>query len=168
MDFYSLVYSIVIYPILFILPAYVANGSPVIFHGKKPLDFNKTLNGKRIFGDNKTVKGLVFGILSGIIIGAVESLFISYMLVISIALAIGTHCGDLTGSFIKRRLDIKPGSSVPLMDQYLFLVFALAFAVPFGHFPSLYGLLFIVILTGILHLATNKAAYMLKLKKVPW
>ncbi len=164
----GLLYSIFLYPILYILPAYVANGAPVLFGGGKPIDFGKRLLGKEIFGPHKTIRGLVAGLLSGFFIGFVESIFLPYMLLIGIMLSIGTHIGDLLGSFIKRRLGIKSGESLPLMDQYLFFVFAILCALPLGHLPNAYGMLFLIVLTGILHLLTNIGAHKLKLKEVPW
>ncbi len=164
----GMLYSIIIYPIAYILPAYVANGAPVVFGGGKPLDFGKSINGKRIFGNNKTIRGLAAGIISGTIIGAFELPFFSYMLATAFVLSIGAMAGDLIGSFAKRSAGIKPGSSVPVLDQYGFLVAALACAWPLGNLPSIYGLVFIFAITGVLHLFTNKAAYAMKLKKVPW
>jgi CDP-2,3-bis-(O-geranylgeranyl)-sn-glycerol synthase len=164
----EVIYQIIIYPILYILPAYIANGSPVIFGGGPPLDFGKRLFGKRILGDNKTIRGTVMGILCGAAVGVFEYPAFPYMIPIAIALSIGTIAGDSAGSFIKRRLNIKPGSSIPLMDQYGFYIFALLFAYPFGHMPGLYGLIFITVLTGIIHYATNVGAHRLRLKKVPW
>ncbi|MEM3781460.1 MAG: CDP-2,3-bis-(O-geranylgeranyl)-sn-glycerol synthase [Candidatus Micrarchaeaceae archaeon] len=165
---YNALYSYVAYPILFILPAYVSNGAPVLFGGGMPLDFKKKLIGKRLFGDHKTVRGLVAGILSGLFVAFLESLFLPFMLLTGLLLTLGTHAGDLLGSFVKRRAGIAEGASVPVLDQYLFFVFALLFALPAGHMPKALGVLFLVILTGLLHIATNKAAYMLKVKKVPW
>ena len=76
--------------------------------------------------------------------------------------------GDILGSFIKRRMDLKAGHGVPIMDQYGFYVVALIFAYSLGDLPSIYGLIFITILTGLLHPITNIIAHALKLKKVPW
>ena len=98
----------------------------------------------------------------------VEAIFMPYMLIIGILQSFGTHIGDLLGSFIKRRLGKESGSSIPLLDQYLFLVFALLLAYPAGHMPNLLGLLFIIVLTGILHKLTNIFAHKAKLKEVPW
>ncbi|MEM3215643.1 MAG: CDP-archaeol synthase, partial [Candidatus Micrarchaeaceae archaeon] len=61
-----------------------------------------------------------------------------------------------------------PGTGVAILDQYTFLFFAVLLALPFGHLPDIYGLVFIVVLTGILHKLTNVGAYLLRLKKVPW
>ncbi len=164
----SFVYDSFIYPIIYILPAYVANGAPVIFGRGKPLDAGKTFRGARIFGDHKTIRGLIFGIASGIIIGGIESVAYPYMLFVGIMLSIGAHVGDLLGSFIKRQAGIKEGGKLPIMDQYLFFLFAILFAAPLGYLPNYIGVLFLVALTGILHVATNVVAYKLKLKKVPW
>ena len=140
----------------------------MIFGKGNPLDFDRKFRGKRIFGDSKSRRGTFAGILCGIIVGAIEYPFLHYTLYISIALSIGAMCGDLIGSFIKRQLGLKPGHGVPIMDQYGFFVFALIFAYPLGNLPSAYGLLFLVILTGPLHLLTNICANRLKLKVVPW
>ncbi len=161
-------YSIILYPIIYIFPAYVANGAPVIFGGGMPLDLNRKFMGKRIFGKHKTIRGLAAGLASGFIIAYAESLFIPYMLALGILLSIGTHFGDLLCSFIKRRMRIKEGVSLPFFDQYLFLLFAFIFALPLGNLPSAYGIIFLIILTGLLHKATNVAAYLMRIKKVPW
>ncbi|MEM0074583.1 MAG: CDP-2,3-bis-(O-geranylgeranyl)-sn-glycerol synthase [Candidatus Micrarchaeaceae archaeon] len=165
---YNALYSYIAYPILFILPAYVANGAPVLFGGGMPLDFKRKIFGKRIFGDHKTVRGLVAGLLSGFFIAFLESLFLPYLLLTGVLLTLGAHAGDLLGSFAKRQTGIAEGASMPILDQYLFFVFALAFAFPARHLPDVIGILFLIALTGLLHIMTNKAAYRLKIKKVPW
>lgn len=166
--FSPVIFSVVIYPILYILPAYAANGLPVVFGGGKPLDMGRKFRGRRIFGDHKTIRGTVSSFASGIVVGAILSVFIPYLLPIAILSTIGANFGDLLGSFIKRRLDHHSGKSFPVMDQYGFFVFAILFALPLGNLPSLYGLAFITVLTGVLHLLTNIVAHRLKLKAVPW
>lgn len=156
------------YPILYILPAYVGNAAPILFGGGKPLDFKRKLNGNRIFGDNKTIKGTLFMMIGAIIVGLIEYPFFHYMLLISVLLGAGTIIGDLLGSFIKRQMRFKPGSSLPVMDQYGFFIIAMLLALPLGHIPDIYGIIFIVALTGILHILTNIGAHLLKLKSVPW
>ena len=170
----NLLYLIVIYPIIFILPAYAANGAPVIFGGGTPLDLNRKCLGRPIFGKHKTVRGLIFGIASGIAVGLAESLVpgFGFMLGVGILESLGTHFGDLLGSFIKRQRGVQEGKRSLFMDQYLFLVFAIAFAAPLalahGLMPDIYGIAFLVVLTGIMHPLTNMGAYLLGLKKVPW
>lgn len=163
-------YSLIIYPILFILPAWVANGTPVLFAGRVPLDFGRKLDGKPIFGRHKTVSGTAAGIIGGLVVTAMEYAMFSYPVALGVALTVGAISGDLIGSFIKRRMDVREGSNVPIMDQYLFFVFALVFALPIGlgYFPSYPGLVLIIVLTGVLHKLTNVAAFKAKLKEVPW
>lgn len=165
---YQILFSVFLYPIIYIFPAYAANGAPVLFGGGKPLDLGRTFMGKRIFGPNKTIRGTLSSIAVGIVVGAIEYPFLHYMLPISVLLALGANAGDLLGSFVKRRLNLKSGAGAPVLDQYGFFVFALLFAFWLGHLPGLYGLLFLVALTGFLHIATNMGAYALKLKRVPW
>ncbi len=166
----SLLYQLILYPIFYIWPAYVANGAPVLFGKGKhmPLDFNRKLGGKPIFGKHKTIRGLIGGMGAGILMSVIESFFVPYMLPVGIALAIGTHMGDLLGSFIKRRIGHKEGTQIYLLDQYTFLLFAFLFAFPLGNMPSIYGITFLVVLTGILHPLTNFLAHRLRIKEVPW
>ena len=164
----SFLFNLIVYPIIYIFPAYAANGAPVLFGGGAPLDFKRKFMGKRIFGDNKTIRGTIAGLLIGILAGGLESLAFPFMLKISILLAIGAIFGDLLGSFIKRRMSFKSGRSFPIMDQFGFMVFALIFAFWLGNLPTLYGIAFIVVLTGIMHPLTNLGAHLLKLKSVPW
>jgi CDP-2,3-bis-(O-geranylgeranyl)-sn-glycerol synthase len=164
----GLLYNLIIYPIIYIFPAYAANGAPVIFGGGASLDFKRKFMGKRIFGDHKTIKGTASALIIGIIAGILESLAFPFMLKISIMLTIGAVFGDLLGSFIKRRMDYKSGHSFPLMDQFGFMVFALLFAFWLGNLPTLYGIAFIIVLTGVMHPLTNIGANKLKLKAVPW
>ncbi|MGI0133372.1 MAG: CDP-2,3-bis-(O-geranylgeranyl)-sn-glycerol synthase [Candidatus Micrarchaeaceae archaeon] len=164
----DIIYAAVIYPLIYIFPAYAANGAPVVFGGRAPLDFGRKFMGKRIFGDHKTIKGSVSSLMAGILVGLVLYPFMPYMLPIAILLSIGTNFGDLLGSFIKRRLGYPYGKSLFIMDQYGFYIFAILFALPLGHLPTLYGLAFITVVTGVLHLFTNMAAHRLRLKAVPW
>jgi CDP-2,3-bis-(O-geranylgeranyl)-sn-glycerol synthase len=165
----SLIYNLVIYPIVYIFPAYAANGAPILFGGgKRTLDLGKKINGKRIFGKNKTIRGTISSLIAGIAVGLTEYPFFHYMLPIAILLAIGANFGDLFGSFIKRRLDFNSGKSFPILDQYGFFLFALLFAVPLDHIPSIYGMIFLLVLTGAAHVLTNIGAHKLNLKSVPW
>ena len=159
---------IFIYPIIYIWPAYVANGAPVIFGGGRPLDMGRKLLGRRIFGDHKTARGLVAGIVAGSLMGLIESAFLPYMLIVGVVLSFGAMSGDLLGSFIKRRIGIREGKRAILLDQYPFLVVALLLAFPIGRTPNAYGIFFIIILTGVMHALTNLSAHKLRLKKVPW
>ena len=59
----------------FILPAYVSNGSALVFGGGLPLDFKKTdKNGNRWIGNGVTWKGLIGGTIMGTLMGAIQGL----------------------------------------------------------------------------------------------
>jgi CDP-2,3-bis-(O-geranylgeranyl)-sn-glycerol synthase len=167
--------------LLFILPAYIANSTPVIFGGGMPVDFRKKfIDGERILGDGKTWRGLLAGAFFGSLTGFVESQLCSSgslsqvlclnFLPLGIMLSLGTMLGDLAGSFVKRRMRINRGQPSLILDQLAFLIFALLFSIPYvpAGFFALDSLAFLFVLTYLLHVATNILANRLGLKKVPW
>lgn len=167
----------------FILPAYTANGLPVIFGGGPPIDFGKTINGKRIFGDGKTMRGFLGGVLSGTLVGLTlfyvgpilnqsipESqglIDLSYNPMVGVLISVGALTGDLIGSFIKRRLNLKRGAPAPLIDQITFLIFAFLFASILIIVPLEYVIILIPLTLGM-HLLTNFISWLIGLKKVPY
>ncbi len=160
--------------ILFVLPAYFANITPLFLGGGKPLDLGKKFtDGKRIFGGHKTINGFVFGIVIGVVVsfaiafsGLLNFSFFHTVLIGFMASS-GAMCGDCCGSFLKRRMGIKEGETLLFSDQLSFIIFAIIFASPFYAF-SIDGIVFILLLTFVLHYFSNKIAFLLKIKKVPW
>ena len=163
----------------YILPAYIANSSPVIVGGGKPLDLGKNfIDGRRIFGDNKTIRGLVGGIFFGTLCGfllpfifpplGIPKLIFLQSIFLAFLLSVGTHIGDLLGSFIKRRLNLKPGAPAPILDQIGFIVFAILLAYPFYPLIQVLEIVIVIILTLIVHPLSNVIAYILGLKDKPW
>ena len=71
--------------------------------------------------------------------------------------------GDLFESFIKRRLNLNPGSSFPIADQIDFILGALIFSIPVSP-PSLIQALIILLITIPIHLLTNFGATILNIK----
>ena len=128
-------YQQIISALILIAPAYCANASPVIFGGGKPIDCEKKFfDGKPIFGSHKTYRGFISGLLIGTFVGWVQETFAPSAglpqgsTLLGFTLSIGALLGDLVGSFIKRRLNLKPGVSLPVIDQISFVVFALLLA----------------------------------------
>lgn len=128
----------------FFLPAFVANGAPMLagrprLFGlfNRPIDCGRSLFGNRIFGDHKTVRGILSAVLAALMVTSFQ-VFISSHLDISryelmpyraetiytygFLFGIGSVVGDLAGSFIKRRLGISPGTWFPVMDQTDYIV----------------------------------------------
>lgn len=156
--------------IWFILPAYVANGAPVVFGGGGPIDGGRKFSdGRPIFGPGKTVRGFLAGLVAGTIMGAIQTAITSQTLYILVGflMSLGALSGDLLGSFIKRRLNMPRGSAAPVLDQIGFLVVAIVFASPFS-MPSLEIFITLLIITPIIHLATNYGGYKLGFKDRPY
>ncbi|MGF3522913.1 MAG: CDP-archaeol synthase, partial [Candidatus Bathyarchaeia archaeon] len=120
-----------------------------------------------IFGANKTFRGFFFGLAIGTGVGIVEYLLFSYPLLFSFLTPLGALLGDLAGAFLKRRLNLAPGSLLPIVDQVDFVVGALLFSLPLNLVTADLAVA-VLLITPPIHLLTNFAAYKLKLKKNPW
>lgn len=166
--------------LLFVLPAYLANSIPTLLGGKKPVDLGRRfLDGKRIFGDHKTWQGLGGGLTIGICTGVVIFLLAKFLfphievkggiglfdsLYRALLLSIGTHVGDLAGSFIKRRLKIDPGDPFPVFDQIGFFIFAILVASPFYWFGWLKFVIWLCI-TLVMHPLTNFISWLVGIQE---
>ena len=106
----------VIFALLFFLPAGISNMTPVfsskipyLKNWNTPLDFGKSYRGQRVFGKNKTWRGLISGVLLGTLAGYVLSqiYFTDYSTLDFVLLAAGMSLGALVGdaieSFFKRQ-----------------------------------------------------------------
>ncbi len=165
-----------------LLPAYFANATPVVAHGHYPVDFGKRWrDGKRIFGDGKTIEGFAMGTLAGFFVGAFQlvmqlrlaevfdfSTQIPQMtILLAFIIPFGALVGDLAGSFIKRRFSLKPGDDAPFLDQLNFVFGAAFFAMWFVQI-TLEMFFLMLIITPVIHRLANIFAYKIKAKKVPW
>ncbi len=158
----------------YIFPAYCANGAPVLFGGGRPIDGGRRfLDGKPIFGSHKTFRGFIFGIVIGTFVGWVQEVLAPSAglpqgsIALGFILSLGALVGDLIGSFIKRRLDLKPGTSLPISDQIDFVLVALLFGLLVKP-ATLTAALIIIFLTVPIHILVNVMAYLLRVKKTPW
>jgi CDP-2,3-bis-(O-geranylgeranyl)-sn-glycerol synthase len=162
--------------LIFIFPAYCANGTPVLAGGGTRMDFGKNfIDGKRVFGNNKTFRGFFFGWAVGVGVGLLEGFVFGFEkvpLLLSVLIPLGALLGDLTGAFIKRRLNISPGGLLPIVDQVDFVVGAVVFSLPLALINwqglSWQLVLTVLIITPPIHLFTNFLAYKMNLKKHPW
>ncbi len=175
----------------FFLPAYVANPMAVVFGGGTPIDSGRVLrDGERLFGDGKTWRGLAGGVASGTLLGLILSTAVDLLapgttwsfgpwpwvpLGVSALLALGALLGDLWGAFVKRRLHKPRGAKAVGLDQYDFVVGALALAASlpwsadrFFRGDGLLGLLAIILITPALHRAVNILGYRMGKKHEPW
>jgi CDP-2,3-bis-(O-geranylgeranyl)-sn-glycerol synthase len=187
LECYIISFEFFIIPLLsalwIMLPAYIPNPVAALCGGGTPVDFGRSCSDdRRLFGDGKTYRGLLIGILAGIGSGLVLIwLSDTYLLtslpkhtVLSVTLlASGALLGDLAKSFFKRRLGKERGTRWPVWDQYdlvvgafiLLLAFDLSWFLTYVTIPVL---VFILILTPILHRAVNIIGYAFRIKEVPW
>ncbi len=161
------------------LPAMVANMAPV-FASKydvllwlnKPIDFGISLRGKRILGNNKTIRGFVIGCLTAAIVGVFLSLVLDVKpydsfvgaIVYGAATGLGALVGDSVKSFFKRRLLIKPGASWIPFDQIDFVVGATLVAMFFVEISFSISL-FAIICIGFLSYVVSNIGFALHIKK---
>ncbi len=166
----------IIHALLWILPAYFANGAPVLAvyllrrTGRRlhPVDRGAFfIDGKRLLGDNKTIEGFIGGIIAGAACGALLQMFGLHDIFSALLLSVGALLGDILGAFIKRRLGLKPGDPAPLLDQLDFVVGATLAYYLYRPVPIEYVAVVLAI-TPFVHFATNIVAYALKLKGKPW
>ncbi|MBI5347081.1 MAG: CDP-2,3-bis-(O-geranylgeranyl)-sn-glycerol synthase [Candidatus Aenigmarchaeota archaeon] len=164
-----------------IAPAYGSNAFPPLVGGKRSVDFGRTFRGKRIFGDGKTIEGSLAGILFGLLIGSIQLLFqpalsalispygpfIFLTLPLVLLLSMGAIAGDMLGSFIKRQLCIERGKPAPLLDQLDFIVVSILFTYLFFGM-ALEVIVFIIIVTPVIHYVANIIGFVLRIKKHPW
>lgn len=104
---------------------------------KRPLDGGRTWRGRRILGDNKTWRGALF-MTSGVVLATLalwqwgwwrdqlpDEVNGSSPVLVGLLIGLGTVGGELPNSFLKRRLDIAPGTrlrspggvALALLDQ---------------------------------------------------
>lgn len=165
------------------LPAYLPNNVAALTGGGTPIDMGrKWSDGRRIFGDGKTIRGFIGGVAAGIGIGLLQIYakssgivpeFPSHTILVVILLATGSLLGDMIKSFFKRRRGIERGGKWPLIDQYDFVAGALILTLlldPEWMFSTmtLPLLVTILIITPLLHRIVNIIGYKLGLKEVPW
>lgn len=156
---------------IILLPALVANPTPVLVKGRRPIDFGLNfIDGRRILGDGKTWEGLITGTLAGGVLGAAAWYLLGVNLPLTLAfiIALGALLGDAAASFLKRRLGLRRGAPAPLLDQLDFYVGALAASHLSGYPWSTHTALAAAGLILLLHFTANVAAYLLGLKKEPW
>jgi CDP-2,3-bis-(O-geranylgeranyl)-sn-glycerol synthase len=167
------------------LPAYVPNNAAVLLGGGRPIDGGRTLDGARVLGDGKTWRGAVAGTLAGVALALVLNAIASatgtatglalptFPPAAVLALPLGAICGDMLASFLKRRTGRSRGTAFPGLDQLDFLLGALALTAlaATAWFTATFTpgvLATVLVLTPLLHVTANIAAYRAGLKSEPW
>lgn len=167
------------------LPAYVPNNVAVLAGGGRPIDGGREWRGARVLGDGKTWRGTAVGTAAGVGLALLLNAIVdpvgatvgvdlpSFDLRAAVGLAFGAMCGDVGASFLKRRSGRERGAAFPGLDQLDFVAGALllAFLVAPGWATAVFSLpvvAAVVVITPVLHVATNVVAYALGVKNEPW
>jgi len=165
------------------LPAYVPNPVAAATGGGTPIDLGRNLSdGRRIFGDGKTIRGFCIGVAAGILVGILQIWIRDFFgleflpgltFAVIILLASGALIGDLVKSYFKRRIGKERGAKWPIADQYDLVAGAFLLLIIFQFqwvaatvTPLI--LVWILILTPVLHRTVNIIGYLTKVKDVPW
>lgn len=163
----------------FFLPAGIGNMMPVfaaklpgLSKWNQPLDFGLTFQNKRILGDHKTVRGIITGILAGMLIAVILVHFFPNLyhganpFLVGFLLSFGALAGDSIKSFFKRRVNIPSGKTWFPFDQIDYIVGGLVLSLFVVRLP-LQQYLVIFLLYFCLHLLSTTIGYLLHLKKSP-
>lgn len=161
------------------LPAGFANMTPVfasrtpgLKNWTTPLDFGKTWRGKRIFGANKTWRGLLAGTLVGGLVYALELVILRAnpgvgAFMFGALLGFGALMGDAVESFFKRQRNVPAGHPWFPFDQIDYLIGSLVVAWPaFVRLPFGEVVLILLIFFG-LHIAVVFIGYQLGIRDKP-
>ncbi|HAG99645.1 MAG TPA: hypothetical protein DCL75_12535 [Ktedonobacter sp.] len=180
----------ILFILWFFLPAGLANMTP-IFAAKLPLlrtlnfplDSYMTFRNKRIFGSHKTVRGLLSGMIVGILTASLQVFLYAHVSLIKTFVSInytvlnpilfgllssaGALTGDALRSFFKRQRGMAPGKSWFPFDQIDYVLGGVVFTACYIQLTLWqYVLLFIV--WFLLHPLATLIGYLLKLKDSPF
>jgi CDP-2,3-bis-(O-geranylgeranyl)-sn-glycerol synthase len=150
----------------------IANKIPYLNRWHAPMDFGRSLRGVRLFGANKTWRGLITATAAGTLFGALihngffpDTDWGPYLLRCAVISA-GALVGDAVESFFKRQRKLPPGTTWFPFDQIDYIIGGLVFMIPFG-LPSLRVVLAILGIYFGLHLVITVVSYYLGFKDKP-
>jgi CDP-2,3-bis-(O-geranylgeranyl)-sn-glycerol synthase len=180
----------ILFALWFFLPAGIANLVPVFaahIPGIKkfdaPIDGGRMYKGKRVFGDHKTWRGMIVGIIAGtLVLWLQQYLFqeVSWIrsfasevdypslptLIMGPLFAIGALGGDAIESFFKRQRGIAPGKGWFPFDQTDFIIGGAIATMPFVTLSVWHYLWLLVLWLGV-HVISTVIGYFLGLKNTP-
>jgi CDP-2,3-bis-(O-geranylgeranyl)-sn-glycerol synthase len=179
-----------IFALWFFLPAGIANVTPIFVakmpllrNWNTPLDFGRSFRSKRIFGANKTWRGLLTGVLAAVVVfGLQKVMYIEWEWVQNITMGVDYHelsvwavgaalgtgalAGDAIESFFKRQLGIPPGNRWFPFDQLDYVLGGLLLVLPFVRL-SIWQYMWIVVVWVGVHLVASFIGFKVKLKERP-
>lgn len=153
-----------------LLLLFIANGSPIIArvilgeHLKRALDGGRLLaDGRPILGSSKTLRGIA----SAILVTTLAAPLIGVSWLIGLLLAVFAMLGDLSSSFLKRRLGLQPSSMALGLDQIPESFLPLLVCRPLLEL-SWSQVLYLTLAFFILELLLSQLMYRLGIRKHPY
>ncbi len=174
----------------FFCPAGVANVSPILaahIPGLKkldaPMDGGLLFRGRRILGDHKTWRGLITGVLMGILTFWLQQLLVAHVgwlntatsdigygalptLLTGALFGVGALGGDAIESFFKRQKGVLPGKGWFPFDQIDYIVGGAIATAPLVQLQLAQYVALIVLWLGV-HVVASYIGYLLRLKDSP-
>lgn len=180
------------------LPAWIANSTPVIFGGGKPIDGGKRFrDGRRILGDGKTIRGFIAGVFFGTLTGliqaiaapSVRSMMLDYVdvtqemdvilnmsstfngIAVSATVAVLFSIGTLFGDMIGSFIKRRVSVKSGGPSPFLDQLGFIIMALIFASpllHPSPIYPMLLILLTLGVHWLSNALGYLLGFKKNPW
>jgi CDP-archaeol synthase len=149
---------------------------------RRPLDGGACFRGRRVFGDNKTWRGalvMTTGVLAATLLLSLWDPWWSRLpdgirdagpVLYGVLLGIGVVLGELPNSFLKRRLDIAPGTQRNLLltiyDQADFVLVVWIVLLPLWTMAVWQAALVFVLVTAV-HLVINVVGYAIGARSAP-
>jgi CDP-2,3-bis-(O-geranylgeranyl)-sn-glycerol synthase len=175
--------------IWFFLPAGIANVTPILVakapllkKWNAPVDGGRTFRNRRIFGDHKTWRGLITGVIAGTLVFALQVAMyrqsdwvyditqqLNYdqmSLVVGLLLAFGALAGDTIKSFFKRQINVNSGLTWFPFDQLDYIVGALLLSSLAVTLTAVQYVWVFLVWFG-LHLLFSYIGFLLKFKSTP-
>jgi len=179
MDFLNLFYLL--------FPVFTANMAPQIASRlgifeklDRPVDFGKSVFGKRIFGQNKTFRGFAVGVFFAMLVSFLQYILdlnriieieklsgIEQFLMFGFLAGFGALAGDSIESFFKRQISIKEGRPFVPFDQIDYILGFLFFTSLIVNWEWK-EIIFALLCGAFLNPIVNFLAYLMRIKKTYW
>lgn len=173
--------------LLLATPAYIANMMPVVAarlnwlpNLNHPIDCNKKIRGRELFGSHKTWRGFVVGILSSTLfsialfwLSNLAKFELPFIIDYKIAAIFGFLAGsgallaDAIESFFKRQLGIKSGEPFIPFDQIDYIIGFMLLTNTIINW-KVGDYVFLILFALVANPITNYVSYKLKIKSTFW